>query len=153
MCSNTISQIFKNANWLTLKWKSICFSCLKKSIIKEPQKSAVWGTRSDKPSVPNWRTSWQTRDTRDILFTVIQHYIDSGKGTALCWIKGPLKIHFAFGNNNEISVSIQAPVSIWPSFVWRHFVIVLTDKQEYTLTHRSLTFCDCQGNFESNLTS
>lgn len=45
-------------------------------------------------------------DARDILFTAIQHYIDSGKDTALCSIKRPLKIHFAFGNNNEISVSI-----------------------------------------------
>lgn len=101
----------------------------KKCIIKQSQKSAVWGTRSDKPSVSNWLTSWQTGDTRDILFTVIQHYIDSGEGTALCEIKRPLKIHFAFGNNNKISMSIRAPVSVWPSIVRRVFVI---EKQECT---------------------
>lgn len=56
--------------------------------------------------VSKWTNSWQPRDARDILFTAIQHYIDSGKDATLCSIKRPLKIYFAFGNNNEISVSI-----------------------------------------------
>lgn len=56
--------------------------------------------------VSKWTNSWQPRDARDILFTAIQRYIDSGKDAVLCSIKRPLKIHFAFGNNNEISVSI-----------------------------------------------
>lgn len=70
-----------------------CKSCLK---------LLIWQTTL----VSKWTNSWQPRDARDFLFTAIQHYIDSGKDAALCSIKRPLKIHFAFGNNNEISVSI-----------------------------------------------
>lgn len=86
-CSNAISQILKKTNCLI---EAKLFS-LEKSIIKEPQKGIVWGTRSDKPSVSNWRTSWQTRDTRDILFTVIQLlYWLRQKSAALRRMKGGL---------------------------------------------------------------
>lgn len=109
-------------------------SFLYEIVIKQPQRRDLWGNGSDKSSVSNWLTSWQTRDTRDVLFAVIQHSIDSGEDTALCEIKRPLKRHFAFGNNNKISVTVQAPVSVWPSFVWGHFVTIIIEK-EHTHTH------------------
>lgn len=96
--------------------------------------------------VSKWTNSWQPRDARDILFTAIQRYIDSGKDAVLCSIKRPLKIHFAFGNNNEISVSIPGSGVRLAIFCSRVFC------QRFNGDEEKFDFSDCQVNFVSNAT-
>lgn len=51
--------------------------------LNRPSKRSVF----EKSTAFIWLTSWQAKDTRDILFSVFKHDIDSGKDSVLCSIK------------------------------------------------------------------
>lgn len=57
-------------------------------------------------------TSWQTKDTRDTVFSVFKHDIDSGKDTALCSIKRLWKAIWQLEKIMGLE-QLSVPVSAW----------------------------------------